>query len=186
MTNLKGLIQDSTFDYIRSGHIVWRGKDWPDEKVPTLEEALACLPREGMLINLHCYGPPGNTVARDVALRVKELGRLDQCYIAAILPDIRVARAAVPELKTCNMTRPSGVNYYRPWTDEQNAEYLRTTIENRCQYLQLRQPWPRKFSDQAHIFNELDIDYVLTENLGPMVEEYNRRILPAQRKEPRR
>ena len=209
MTNLKGLIQDSTFDYIRSGHIVWRGKDWPDEKVPTLEEALACLPREGMLINLHCYGPPGNTVARDVALRVKELGRLDQCYIAAILPDIRVARAAVPELKTCNMTRPSGVNYYRPWTDEQNAEYLRTTIENRCQYLQLRQPWPRKFSDQAHaagvkvnlctceqlcndpknlehIFNELDIDYVLTENLGPMVEEYNRRIFPAQRKEPRK
>lgn len=196
-TNLKGYVWEKPFDYIRSGHIVWRGKDYHDIKIATLEEALAVLPRENMLINIHCYGPewdPG--IARDVACRVKELGRLDQCYIAATLSEIKLARTAVPEVKTCNMTRPDGVDYYRPWTDEQNAEYLRTTIENGCQYLQLRQPWPRKFSDLAHahgvkvnlctceaicndpsnlahIFRDLDIDYVLTENLGPMVEKYN-------------
>jgi glycerophosphoryl diester phosphodiesterase len=208
-TSLTGIVQDCTFEYIRSGHIVHRGKPWPNEKVPTLEEALDALPKDNFLINLHCYWPGVSTVARDVALRVKALGRLDQCYVAARLPDLELARAAVQELKTCNMTRPSGVDYYRPWTDEQNAEYLRTTIENKCQYLQLRQPWPRKFSDMAHaagvkvnlctcdpicndpkyleyIFNDLDIDYVLTENLGPMVEAYNKRILPTKEKENRK
>ena len=194
-TDLTGFVWQKTFDYIRSGHIVWNGKDYPDMKVATLEEALAVLPRENFLINLHCYGQEGDPVARDVALRVKELGRLDQCYIAAILPDLALAREAVPEIQTCNMTRPSGVSYYEPWTDAQNAQYLLSTVENGCQYLQLRQPWPRKFSDLAHalgvkvnlcscdwqsndpanlkhVMKDLAIDYVLTENLSPMVAKF--------------
>ena len=194
-TDLKGYVWQKPFDYVRSGHIIWRDRHYPDMRISTLEEALAVLPRENFLINLHCYGMEGDHVARDVAIRVRELGRLDQCYIAAILPEIEIARAAVPELQTCNMTRPEGVDYYRPWSDEKNAEYLRTTIENKCQYLQLRQPWPRKFSDEAHahgikvnlctcdplcndpqylehILKDLAIDYVLTENLEPMLKRF--------------
>jgi hypothetical protein len=93
------------------------------------------------------------------------------------------------------MTRPKGVNNRKPWTDEQNAEYLRTTIENGCNFIQLRQPWPRKFSDQAHaagikvnlcscdkwcnnpgllrhVLGDLDIDFVLTENLSKILGQY--------------
>ena len=203
-TNLRGLVWQKTFDYVRSGHIVWNGKDYQEMKVSTLDEALAVLPRENFLVNLHCYGQEGDHVARDVALHVKRLGRLGQCYVAAVLPELRLAREAVPELMTCNMTRPSGVDYYAPWPDEKNMEYLQTTIENGCDLLQLRQPWPRKFSDLAHaygvkvnlctcdpqsndpanlehVMRDLGIDYVLTENVGPMVEKFRelveRRIL---------
>ena len=194
-SNLKGYVWEKDYAYIRSGHIVWNGKDYPNEKIATLEEVMDVLPRENFLINLHCYGPDGNHTAREVAKWVKDRGRLDQCYIACRLEEIADVRTVVPEIAVCNMTRPDGVDYYKPWPDEKNAEYLRTTIENKCQYLQLRQPWPRKFSDQAHaagvkinlctcealcndpgnlerMMYELGHDYILTENLEPMVKRF--------------
>lgn len=199
-SNLKGYIWEKDYDYVRSGHIVWRergNREFPDEKIATLEEVMDILPRDNFLINLHCYGPDGNHTAREVAKWVKAHGRLDQCYIACRLEEIADVRTAVPEIAVCNMTRPAGVDYYSPWPDEKNAEYLRTTIENHCQYLQLRQPWPRKFSDEAHaagvkvnlctcevlcndpanlkkMMYELGHDYILTENLGPVVREFDR------------
>ena len=192
-TTTTGTTYGCSFEHIRAARIRRGDKVYEDELVPTFDEAIDCLPMEGFWINVHCYGSP--FIARDIALKLKEKGRLHQAFISATLPQLKDAKAAVPELLTCNMTRPKGVNNRKPWTDEQNAEYLRTTIENGCNFIQLRQPWPRKFSDQAHaagikvnlcscdkwcnspgllrhVLGDLDIDFVLTENLSKILGQY--------------
>jgi glycerophosphoryl diester phosphodiesterase len=191
-TTATGRVAQSTFAYIRAAHIRHRGKVCED-RVPTFDEAIDCLPREGFWINVHCYGD--DMVARDIALKLREKGRLGQAYIAATLPLIRAARKEVPELMACNMSRPVGAGTRVPYTDAQCEEYLRKTVEGRCQFLQLRQPWPRRFSDRAHaagvkvnlcscdhwcndpanlerVLFELDMDFVLTENLAPVVARF--------------
>lgn len=192
-TTATGTTYGCSFDHIRSAKIRKGDKIYEDERVPTFDEAIDCLPKEGFWINVHCYG--SSNIARDIALKIKEKGRLHQAFISATLPQLKAAKAAVPELLTCNMTRPAGVVNSKPWTDEQNAEYLRTTIENGCNFIQLRQPWARKFSDEAHaagikinicsndkwcnnpgllrhVIGELDIDFVLTDNLAKILGQY--------------
>ena len=192
-TTTTGTTHGCSFEHIRAARIRKGDKVYEDELVPTFDEAIDCLPMEGFWVNVHCYGSPD--IARDIALKLKEKGRLHQAFISATLPQLKSAKAAVPELLTCNMTRPKGVDNHKRWSDEQNAEYLRTTIENGCDFIQLRQPWPRKFSDQAHaagvkvnlcscdkwcndpgllrhVLGDLDIDFVLTENLSKMQGQF--------------
>ena len=191
-TTATGLVAQSSFAHIRAARIRYKGEVCED-LVPTFDEAIDCLPREGFWINAHCYGD--DLIARDIALRLRAKGRLGQTYIAATLPLIRTAREAVPELMACNMSRPKGASSRVPYTDGQCEEYLRTTIEGRCQFLQLRQPWPRKFSERAHaagvkvnlcscdqwcndpvnlqhLLFDLDMDFVLTENLAPVIARF--------------
>ena len=191
-TTVTGNTWQSTFEHIRSGTI--DPKKWPKfghVKVPTFDEMIDALPREGVLLNVHCYGDAH--IGRDLAIKIREKGRLHQAFIACSLAGIREARQAVPEIRACNMTRPGPAN--REWTDEENWEYLRATIENKCQYLQIRRRWSPKFSAWAHMAGvkvnycptdcegsdpeklaeilATGVDYVFTENLSAVQKKFD-------------
>ena len=191
-TTVTGNTWQSSFAHIRSAKIRRGKKVYDDLTVPTFDEMIDCLPRTGVWANVHCYGSPH--IARDIALKLKEKGRLGQAFVSASLAQLKEAKAAVPELMTCNMTRPGKSRV--PWTDAQNEEYLKTTVENGCQFLQLRRPWPKSFSDKAHaagvrvnfcpcdewgndpaklkeVFDGMGIDFLLTENVEEQVRAFN-------------
>lgn len=187
-TTVTGTVSKMSFDYIRSARL--KHRKHRDEKVPTLDEMLDALPRTGVLANVHCYGD--DLVARDAALRIKAKGRIAQAYVASGLDAIAKAREAVPEIRACNMTRPGPKD--RPWTLDENRAYLQATIDNRCQYLQIRWRWPKEVSDEAHragvkinycprncegrnpdkLKEILDFgaDYVFCENLSPVLARW--------------
>lgn len=103
-------------------------------KVPTFDEAIDCLPREGIWINIDC----GEGVAADVARAIRDKGRLHQAFVAAPLADIATARAAVPEVLACNMSRTGAWGH--PWTREETLAYVTNTANARCQFMQLIAP----------------------------------------------
>ena len=144
-TTVTGIVSRSTFDHIRSARL--KSRKYPNEKVPTLDEMLDVLPREGILVNVHCYGD--ELVGRDAAIKIREKGRIEQAYIACLLPMIKKAREAVPEIRACNMTRPDP-EPRRPWTPEELRCYIKTSAENNCQYIQLRYRCTKEMADEAH------------------------------------
>lgn len=116
--------------------------------VPTFDEAIDCLPRSNLWINVHYCGD--GRFARIVARKIREKGRIHQAFLSATLGLIAAAREEVPELLACNMSRPktegTGVSY----TEEQCADYLRTTREAGCQFVQPRQLWKPEWIRKAH------------------------------------
>ena len=187
-TTATGAVNRAAFDYVRSARL--KHRKFRDEKVPTLDEMLDALPRTGVLANVHCYGDV--FVARDAALRIKAKGRIAQAYVASALDAIAIAREAVPEVRACNMTRPGPGS--RPWTLDENRAYLKATIDNRCQYLQIRWRWPKELSEEAHRAGvkinycpkncegsdpdkleeilDFGVDYVFCENLSPVLARW--------------
>ena len=184
-TTVTGVVSRSSLAYIRSARL--RSRKYPNEKVPTIDEMLDALPRSGVIANVHCYGDA--FVARDAAIRIREKGLIEQTCIASDLAAIANARKAVPEVRACNMTRPGPPT--RPWTLDEHRAYLKATIDNRCQYIQIRFRWPKELSDEAHragvkinycpvncegqnpdkLEEILDFgaDYVFCENLSPVI-----------------
>ncbi len=130
-TNGTGAVADLTFDEIRALDAgIKKDAKFAGTKVPTFEEALACIPKEGVWINIHCGGK-----IEEIVQIVKREGRLHQAFISTTLSGIARARAVVPEILACNMSRTG--NWKDPWTAEQNLKYAMQTIENKCQFLQL-------------------------------------------------
>ena len=117
-------------------------------KVPTFDEAIDCLPTEGVWINCHCAA----NVATEVARKIKAKGRLHQAFIATSLPAIAEARKAVPDILACNMSRTvKGRDaYFKPWPPEKNTLYAKQTIEHKCQFLQLLYPCSRADVEMLH------------------------------------
>ena len=150
-------------------------------KVPTFDEAIDCLPTEGVWINCHSAA----NVATEVALKVKAKGRLHQAFVATSLPAIDEARKAVPDILTCNMSRTvKGIDAYRkPWPPEKSTLYAKQTVENKCQFLQLLYPCSREDVEMMHAagvkvsyfhcekpekakeLRDLGIDFVLTDHI---------------------
>jgi glycerophosphoryl diester phosphodiesterase len=102
----------------------WKAPEFTGVRVPTFAEALAVLPRDRWL-NVHIKGGPA--VARAAALALAADERLDHAFIAGLHAECDAARAAVPGVLTCNMTR-------RP----DPADYVRETLERGDAFIQLR------------------------------------------------
>ena len=147
-TNGKGAVSDLTFDEIRKLTIRWPGHPDANVKVPTFDEAIDCLPTEGVWINCHSAG----NVAVEVAQKIKAKGRLHQAFVASSLPAIAEARKAVPDILTCNMSRTvKGLDaYHKPWPPEKSTLYAKQTVENKCQFLQLLYPCSREDVEMMH------------------------------------
>ncbi|MBQ2820488.1 MAG: hypothetical protein IJF17_02760 [Thermoguttaceae bacterium] len=134
-TNGTGNVSALTFAEIRALDAgIKKNSRFAGTKVPTFEEAIDCLPKDGLWINVHC----GGSVAVEVAQILKNKGRLHQAFIAASLGEISKARQVVPEILACNMSRPGG--HGKPWTAEQSSLYASQTVENKCEFLQLLAP----------------------------------------------
>ena len=147
-TNGKGAVADLTFDEIRKLTVKWPGHPDAGVKVPTFDEAIDCLPAEGVWINCHCAA----NVAVEVAQKIKAKGRLHQAFIATSLPAIAEARKRVPDILACNMSRTvKGRDaYFKPWPPEKNTLYAKQTIEHKCQFLQLLSPCSREDVEMLH------------------------------------
>jgi len=184
-TNGKGVVEKMTFAELRALDAAYRkGKaiaGFEDVKIPTFDEAIDAIARDGVWINCHC----GGGTAVEVARKLKAKNRLHQAFVAAPLKDIAAARKAVPGLLACNMSRTyKGVDAYRkPWPPEMSTLYAKQTIENRCQFLQLLAPCSKADADMLHAAGvkisyfhcekpekvkellDLGVDFILTDNL---------------------
>lgn len=184
-TDGKGAVAKMTFAEIRALNAACRkGRPIPgfeDVKVPTFDEAVDAIAREGVWINCHC----GAGTAVEVARKIKEKGRLHQAFIAASLGEIAAARKEVPGILACNMSRPyKGVDAYRkPWPPEMSTLYAKQTIEHGCQFLQLLASCSKADADMLHAAGvkisyfhcekpekvkdllDLGVDFILTDNL---------------------
>jgi glycerophosphoryl diester phosphodiesterase len=124
-TNGSGAIADLTLAEIRAldagSH---KGEAFRGEKVPTLDEALAVMPRN-IWLNIHLK--EGENLGARVAAEVVRAGRLHQAFLACGAADAQAAREVAAEILICNMDR-----------DDNGWGYVRNTIAMGAQFIQLR------------------------------------------------
>jgi len=124
-TNGEGNVSDLTFGELRALDAgSWFNSSYAGTRIPTLREALNAID-ERILCNVHLKDSPG--VAEAAARAIQELGRLDQCFLACTMEQARTARAVVPDIQICNMSRQGG----------DRKAYINTTIAERCEFIQL-------------------------------------------------
>lgn len=176
-TNGKGRVEDLTFSELRALDAgSWFGPKFAGTQIPTLEEALAVIPAP-ILCNLHLKGSPG--VAAKTVETLVSLGKLSQCFLAATQKQAAEARAVVPTVRICNMSRTKSLEDYAKSTIELHADFLqvRDTPEKKIpeglaqavQELHQHHILVNYFSadDEAKIraLQKAGVDYVLTNNL---------------------
>lgn len=124
-TNGQGKVADLTFDEVRALDAGSRfGAAFAGTQVPTLEEALDAIP-PGILCNVHLKSGP--QLAGDTVAVIKAKGRLADCFLACEEDQAIEARAAVPEIRICNMSRQG----------RERKPYVDRTIELGAQFIQI-------------------------------------------------
>ena len=124
-TNAKGMVGTFTFAELRKLDAgSWYSEDFAGASIPTLEETLNLIPK-GVLSNVHLKNSPG--VAEAAARELKRLGRLEDSFLACSIEQAAEARAAVPEVMICNMSRQGG----------DRTGYVDLTIDEKCEFIQL-------------------------------------------------
>lgn len=101
----------------------WFDATFAGTRIPTLREALEVIP-ESILCNVHLKNSPG--VAEATAKVIQEMGRVEQCFLAATLEQAEEARAIVPELRMCNMSRQGN----------DRELYVTLTLEHKSDFIQ--------------------------------------------------
>lgn len=131
-TDGKGKVLDFTLAELkRLDAGVKTGAQFVGTRVPTLEEALAVLPRN-IWINIDFkadarFAGKSADAARRVAEIVVAGGRVEQSLFAARGGDVAAARAVAPKLRICNMDRKPDP-----------ADYVQAAIAQRADFIQLR------------------------------------------------
>ena len=184
-TTGKGKISELTFDEIRSFDAgVKKDPKFAGIKVPTFDEAMDCLPKEGIWVNIHCKEAD---VAREVTAKLKAKGRVGQSFITGRENIAKAAREVVPDIKVCVFYRPGG-GYVKKFTDEVLQAYVDYAKRNNFQFIQhgkaLRDaPAYRDFRAHGGMVNycfanteedakkiyALGLDFALTDNLDAML-----------------
>lgn len=124
-TDGEGKVSDLLFAELRALDAgSWFAPSFAGTQIPTLVEALYAID-ESVLCNVHLKNSPG--VAEAAANVIRELGRIDQCFLACTVEQAREARAVVPEIRICNMSRQGS----------DRMAYVDLTIAERCEYIQL-------------------------------------------------
>ncbi len=122
-TTGKGYVKDLTFEEIRSLDVgVKYDPKFAGLQVPTLEEALDCLPRN-IWINIHIK--PGEGIAAAATKVVADKGRLSQSFIGCENPkDIDEARSVCPDVKIAFLN------------GKLNMDLVEKVIKWNCQFIQ--------------------------------------------------
>jgi len=124
-TDGKGAVDELTFKQIRvldAG--IKKDPKFAGTKVPTFEEVLDMLPRD-VWLNVHMKAD--ETAAVMAAKVIVKKKRTHQAFIACNRACADAVRKAYPQVMICNMERQSG----------DVARYVRETIEQQCQFIQL-------------------------------------------------
>ena len=123
-TDGSGPVSEQTFEELRKLDAgSWFAPEFAGTRIPTFREVLGIIPPE-ILCNCHLKGGTGVAVA---AVRtILDLGRMDQCFLAATVKQARAAKEVAPEIRICNMTRQAGPD----------SSYPDMTIELGCEFIQ--------------------------------------------------
>lgn len=131
-TTGKGKCSELTFDYLRSVDAgVKKDPKFKGTKIPTLDEALACFPKNGIWLNVHCI----DEVAAEVAVKLKEKGFLHNAFIAAEEKGVAAARAAVPEVKVCFFSAPPN-SWTHQWTAAEKRAAMTYVMSAKANFAQ--------------------------------------------------
>lgn len=127
-SNGKGNILNLTFDEVRALDFGgWKSPEFAGTQIPTLDEALAVIPRN-IWLNIHLDAPA--EVAEELGLAVADKivadGRTDQAFLACGHKAADAVKAKYPQFLICNMHRQGG-----------NVAYINDTIERGCAFIQL-------------------------------------------------
>ncbi len=123
-TSGKGKVSDLTLAEIKGLDAgSWFDNAFKDFRVPTLEEALAGLPRN-VWLNVHLKG--GAEVGAATARVIQREQRLHQAFLATNAEAAKAAREVEPRILICNMERQGN-----------SMDYARATIEAKAQFIQL-------------------------------------------------
>lgn len=134
-TNGKGLIANLTLSQIRSLDAGSK-KMWlfDREKVPLLFEAIACFPKTGVYLNIHCKT---GDAAAEVAALLKRTGRLAQGILMMdSRRDLIAVKAACPWAKT-GLVLVSDAGWMKPWTEESAWAKIRDAASLGVDFVQL-------------------------------------------------
>ena len=131
-TDGKGKVSDLTFKELRALDAgVKKDSKFKGTKIPTLEEAIDSIPKDGIWMNVHCR----DDVAADAARMLKAKGRLHQAFIAVTTRGGRAAREAVPNVKLCVFLDPPN-SWTNPWPNATIRACVDNAIRERAEFIQ--------------------------------------------------
>lgn len=132
-TNGGGPVAERTLEELRALDAgSWKDARFAGERIPTLAEALAVLPRD-LWLNVHLKGD--RALGRATAELLRAERRVGQSFVAGDPQALQGARDAVPTLRTANLDRRGGLR-----------EHVERCLATRSAFAQLRGPldedWP--------------------------------------------
>lgn len=122
-TNGAGAVEELSFEEIRALDAgSWFAPEFKGTQVPTLREVLEVIP-ETILCNVHLKNAPG--VAAASAELIRDMGRLNHCFLACTKQQAHEAKEVAPGIMICNMDRVRGNrNAYVEQTIAMGAEFI--------------------------------------------------------------
>jgi len=134
-TNGKGAIEDLSLAEIKALDAgSKKGAAFAGEKVPTLAEALACFPKTGIYLNIHCKT---GSAAPEVAEMLRRDGRLAQGILMMdSRADLVALKKACPWAKTGLVMNTDG-GWLKPWTEEEAWRKLRDAAQIGVEFVQI-------------------------------------------------
>ncbi|HJN07788.1 MAG: glycerophosphodiester phosphodiesterase family protein [Pirellulaceae bacterium] len=133
-TNGKGPVSDRTLAELKQLDAgSWKNAEFKDERIPTLDEALAIMP-ENIWLNVHLKGDV--ELAEQVTKRIVANQRLHQSLLACGVKAAEAAKRIDGRIKICNMERQGN-----------SLTYVKETIALKADFIQL---YTGKSVDPAH------------------------------------
>lgn len=127
-TNGKGAVSDLTLAELKGLDAgSWKDSKFANERIPTLDEALALMP-ENVWLNVHLKG--GAEMAEKVTERIVATDRLHQAFLACGVDATRAAKRVEPDIQICNMERPAKLLDYINETIGMKAEFIQLLTKN--------------------------------------------------------
>ncbi len=121
-TNGRGPVSELTLAEVkRLDAGSWKDSQFKNERVPTLDEALAIMP-DNLWLNVHLKG--GAHLAEKVTERIVASERLHQAFLACRAEAARAAKRVDSRVMICNMERQASLLRYVKETIEMKAEFI--------------------------------------------------------------
>ena len=121
-TNGKGPVSGKTLAELKKLDAgSWKDKQFQNERIPTLDEALAVMP-ENIWLNVHLKG--GAELAGKVTQRILVHQRLHQAFLACGVTSAAAARGVDRRIMICNMERQANTLQYVNETIAAGAKFI--------------------------------------------------------------
>jgi glycerophosphoryl diester phosphodiesterase len=177
-TSGSGLVTELTFAELRSFDAgSWKAPEYAGTHIPTFRETIEAAPPP-VVLNCHLREAPG--VVEETMRQVLELGRVEQCVLAASSTQARIAQAMCRDVLICYMDGqgPPNTDYPQRAIDF-GADYLQIwgwddSMGEACERLHAAGVKVNYFGteDPAMMRKLIDaqVDYILTDDLHTLLD----------------